>query len=290
MSNRKMAAQQLLRPLHPLEGPHMQLVVHGKFFGEVLTSDEKEAVMSTQVCKASASARKEVKATIEKRTLNQPKMASSADAWRKIVEEAAAADVGLHRQRVLSAGKKIVKFWPVVNDVVSPILGNLAFYQANAAEGSSSDLSDDDDDNLPFKAIMTSSKKRTALDDDDADGDVDDEDAQSEEMDCDEEEICSELATTSTKSKSLVTPTPKKKARSAGARKEYVIPGISTPPTCIHHYFAFLLFHSNLYSSDSKLVSIAGVVCGNDNFAIFDISSTKKIHFGNDQKLADLLE
>ena len=37
-------------------------------------------------------------------------------------------------------------------------------------------------------------------------------------------------------------------------------------------------------------MTIAGQVSADDHFAIFDISGKKKIHFGNDQKLADLLE
>ena len=73
--------------------------------------------------------------------------------------------------------------------------------------------------------MKSTTKKRSALFDDDADGDVDDEDGQSEEMECEDEEICSDLATTSTKSKSIVMPSPKKKGRTAGAKKEYVIPG-----------------------------------------------------------------
>lgn len=68
---------------------HLQLLVGGKFFGEVITDDERDAVFYTQVCKASASARKEVKATIEKKSLSYPKMASSVECWRRIIEEAA---------------------------------------------------------------------------------------------------------------------------------------------------------------------------------------------------------
>lgn len=132
------------------------------------------------------------------------------------------ADVGLHRQRVIAAGKKIIRHWPQINEMLTPILGNLAFYQANACENSSSDLSDDDDDeNLPFKGIINGSKKRQSLDDDE--GDVDNEDG--DHMECeDEEENCAELATVA-KCKSTAAPPPKKKGRAALAKKEYIIPG-----------------------------------------------------------------
>ena len=37
-------------------------------------------------------------------------------------------------------------------------------------------------------------------------------------------------------------------------------------------------------------MSIGGEVSTEDNFAIFDISATKKLHFGNSLGLAELLE
>ena len=50
------------------------------------------------------------------------------------------------------------------------------------------------------------------------------------------------------------------------------------------------IYYHLLPPPGSKLVSIAGESSSDDNFAIFDISASKKIHFGNDPKLADLLE
>ena len=287
-----MAQEQIL----PMDGSHLQLVIGGKFCDESVTEDEKLAVFATQICVSSATSRKEVKASFEKRSLNAPKMASSAEVWRKVIEEAASGDIGLHQQRVLSAGKKMVKFWPAINRVISPILQNLSFYQANANDESSSDLSDDEDDNLPFKAILSEGKgkKRPADADDDEEEEEEEEEVSPSEMSSEggdhdegEEEVCPDLI--STKSKTDSTPPPKKKGRQAAPKKEYVIPG-----NCLIEFWYFLLLIIITITffppPGSKLVSIAGELSSDDNFAIFDISATKKIHFGNDPKLADLLE
>ena len=224
-------AEQIPPPMGPTDGSsYLQLVVGGKFCDEVLTQDEKIAVMLTQVCVTSGTSRKEVKASFEKRSLNAPKMASSAEVWRKIMEEAAGTSIGLQRQRVLSAGKKMSKFWPAISNVINPILQNLSFYQANADDDSSSDLSDDDDDNLPFKAIQNEGRgnKRSVEE-------VPEQEEEEEEMgaseissedgdnDDAEEEICSGLI--SSKSKTTTAQPPKKKGRQSQPKKEYVIPG-----------------------------------------------------------------
>ena len=215
---------------------HLQNVVAGKFFSEVLTGDEREALLTSQVCKSSASARKELKASIEKKTLNYPKMSSSAETWRKIMEEAAGADIGLHRQRMLTAGRKVVKHWPEIQKVVSSILENLAFYQRNAGDGSSSDLSDDEDDvNMPFQAIIKScekldkSTKKRAMEAEEEEEEEDEESAgpEGEENEDDEEESCADLLSTE-KCKSPTSAPPKKKGRTSAPKKEYVIPGIHT--------------------------------------------------------------
>ena len=174
----------------------------------------------------------EVKASFEKRSLNAPKMASSAEVWRRIVEEAAGAEIGLHRQRVLSAGKKMVKFWPSIKTMVDPILQNLSFYQGNAQDESSSDLSDDEEEeNLPFKAIQSVGKgKKRAADDEEEEEEEEEEEKASSEMsfedgdnDDAEEELCAELI--SSKSKATAAAPPKKKGRQSAPKKQYVIPG-----------------------------------------------------------------
>ena len=224
-----MAAEQI----PPMDGStHLQLVVGGKFCDEVVTGDEKAAIMATQVCVSSGTSRKEVKASFEKRSLNAPKMASSAEVWRRIVEEAAGAEIGLHRQRVLSAGKKMVKFWPSIKTMVDPILQNLSFYQGNAQDESSSDLSDDEEEeNLPFKAIQSVGKgKKRAADDEEEEEEEEEEEKASSEMsfedgdnDDAEEELCAELI--SSKSKATAAAPPKKKGRQSAPKKQYVIPG-----------------------------------------------------------------